>query len=92
VTLCSRGSDTLIRGAVNTNAGVDITGHQGAIRKFHLLIPSDGMANFDLPDRGAARSSGDELQRAGRAVMAFGLAEVVTVHQMAGRIPVATAA
>jgi len=45
--------------------------------------------SFGLPDGGLGPASAQELQRAACAVMAFGIAEVVTVDQVLDRIPVA---
>jgi len=92
VILRSRGIDTLILGGINTNVCVDTTAREAAAREFQVLFLSDGTTNFDLPDGGLGPASADELQRATCAVMAFGFAEVVTVHEMLSRIPVAAAA
>jgi hypothetical protein len=46
----------------------------------------------DLPDGGLGPASAEELQRAACAVMAFGFAEVTTVDQVLGWLPVAALA
>jgi biuret amidohydrolase len=92
VILRSRGIDTLILGGINTNVCVDTTAREAAAREFRVLFLSDGTANFDLPDGGLGPASAEELQRAACAVMAFGFAEVTTVDQVLGRIPVAASA
>ena len=92
VILRSRGIDTLILGGINTNVCVDTTAREAAVREFRVLFLSDGTANFDLPDGGLGPASAAELQRTACAVMAFGFAEVVTVGQVLGRIPVAASA
>ena len=48
--------------------------------------------SFGLPDGGLGPASAQELQRAACAVMAFGIAEVVTVDQVLSRIPVSASA
>jgi ureidoacrylate peracid hydrolase len=68
---------------------VDTTAREAAVREFRVLFLSDGTANFDLPDGGLGAASAQELQRAACAVMAFGFADVVTVDEVLGRIPVA---
>jgi ureidoacrylate peracid hydrolase len=92
VILRSRGIDTLILGGINTNVCVDTTAREATVREFRVLFLSDGTANFDLPDSGLGAASAEDLQRAACAVMAFGFAEVLTVDQVLGRIPVAAAA
>jgi ureidoacrylate peracid hydrolase len=92
VILRSRGIDTLILGGINTNVCVDTTAREAAVREFRVLFLSDGTANFDLPDGGLGAASAEELQRTACAVMAFGFAEVTTVAQVLGRIPVVAAA
>ena len=92
VILRSRGVDTVILGGINTNVCVDTTAREAAVREFRVLFLSDGTANFDLPDGGLGAASAAELQRTACAVMAFGFAEVVTVDQVLGRIPVTASA
>jgi ureidoacrylate peracid hydrolase len=92
VILRSRGIDTLILGGINTNVCVDTTAREAAAREFRVLFLSDGTANFDLPDGGLGPVRAEELQRAACAVMAFGFAEVTTVGQVLGRLPVAASA
>ena len=79
-------------GGINTNVCVDTTAREAAVREFRVLFLSDGTANFDLPDGGLGAASAAELQRTACAVMAFGFAEVVTVDQVLGRIPVTASA
>ena len=62
------------------------------MREFRVRFLSDGTANFDLPDGRLGAASAEELQRAACAVMAFGFADVVTVDEVLGRIPVAASA
>jgi ureidoacrylate peracid hydrolase len=92
VILRSSGIDTIILGGINTNVCVDTTAREAAVREFRVLFLSDGTANFDLPDGGLGAASAEELQRAACAVMAFGFADVVTVDEVLGRIPVAPSA
>jgi hypothetical protein len=58
------------------------------VRELGVLCLSDGTANFDLPDGGLGAAAAEELQRAACAVMAFGFADVVTVDEVRGGIPV----
>ena len=88
VILRSRGTDTIILG-INTNVCVDTTAREAAVREFRVLFLRDGTANFDLPDGGLGAASAEELQRTACAVMAFGFAEVITVDEVLGRMPVA---
>ena len=92
VILRSRGIDTIVLGGINTNVCVDTTAREAAAREFRVLFLADGTANFDLPDGGLGAASAEELQRTACAVMAFGFAEVITVDQALGRIPVAVSA
>ena len=91
VILRSRGTDTIILG-INTNVCVDTTAREAAVREFRVLFLRDGTANFDLPDGGLGAASAEELQRTACAVMAFGFAEVITVDEVLGRMPVAASA
>jgi nicotinamidase-related amidase len=68
---------------------VDTTAREAAVREFRVLFLRDGTANFDLPDGGLGAASAEELQRTACAVMAFGFAEVITVDEVLGRMPVA---
>ena len=92
VILRSRGTDTIILGGINTNVCVDTTAREAAVREFRVLFLRDGTANFDLPDGGLGAASAEELQRTACAVMAFGFAEVITVDEVLGRMPVAASA
>jgi ureidoacrylate peracid hydrolase len=92
VILRSSGIDTIIIGGINTNVCVDTTAREATVREFRVLFLSDGTANFDLPDGGLGAVSAEELQRAACAVMAFGFADVVTVDEVLGRLPVAASA
>jgi ureidoacrylate peracid hydrolase len=92
VILRSRGIDTIILGGINTNVCVDTTAREAAVREFHVLFLRDGTANFDLPDGGLGPATAEELQRTACSIMAFGFAEVVSVDEVLGRLPVAASA
>jgi hypothetical protein len=57
-----------------------------------IQLRGDVLVNFDLPDGGLGPVGAEELRRAACAVMAFGFAEVITVDQVLGRLPVAASA
>jgi len=90
--LRSRGTGTIILGGIGMNVCVGTTACEAAVRESRVLFLRDGTANFDLPGGGLGAASAKELQRTACAVMAFGFAEVITVDEVLGRIPVAAPA
>ena len=83
--------DTLLIGGIATHACCDTTAREASARDFKVLFLADGTTCFALPGTGTDPPvDADDLQRAVLAVMAFGLAEVLSVDSAIRRIQTAS--
>jgi len=81
-----RDIETVVIGGIATNVCCENTARETMQRDFRVVFLADGTTTFGLPGDVLGAATAEEIQRVTCATLAFGFAEVTTVHDVADRL------
>jgi ureidoacrylate peracid hydrolase len=86
------GVDTVIISGTTTENCCHATARDAMFRNYRVVFLSDATATYDYPDRGFGSMSNTDVHHATLVILAASTAHVMSVANMAGRLPASTTA